>query len=772
MAKTVQKNDFRKTFNRWFWRLFALGIFSIVLIFTFITIGWIGYLPPIDELQNPINKYATEIYSSDLQLLGRFSKNDDNRLKVDYNQISKNVVNALVATEDVRFYDHSGIDGIALARALVLRGVFQRKSAGGGSTLTQQLAKQLYSPDAENFIDRLFQKPIEWVIAIKLERLYTKEEIITLYLNQFSFLYNAEGIKSAAQVYFSTTPAKLKIEEAATLVGMCKNPSYYNPYRYSERSRERRNVVLNQMRKAGYITRDEADSLKALPLKLKFQRIDHKQGLAPYFREYLRQILMAKEPHKSDYEKWQLQKYKDDLWQWENNPLYGFCNKNHKPDGTPYNIYTDGLKIYTTIDSRMQKYAEQAVKEHMETLQKTFFREKRGRHNAPFSKYVSQEDVDKIMANAMKQSDRYRHMKNADASNSEIESAFRKKIEMQVYSYDGLRDTMLSPMDSIRYYKHFLRCGFMSMDAQSGHVKAYIGGPNFSYFQYDMVNLGRRQVGSTVKPYLYTLAMEEGMTPCDKTVNKPYTLVTGTGSTWTPKNSSKARLGQTVTLRWGLANSNNWISAYLMSLFTPNALVKLMRSFGIRGELDPVVSLCLGPCEISVAEMVDAYTAFPNKGIRVEPLYVTRIEDANGNVIATFNPEMHEIFSESTAYKMIYMMRSVVDGGTGGRIRSAYGLTMQMGGKTGTTQNNSDGWFMGYTPSLVSGVWVGGEDRSIHFDNMREGQGASMALPIWALYMKKVLNDPNLGYSNSERFDIPATFSADADCEANPYDEE
>jgi penicillin-binding protein 1A len=363
-------------------------------------------------------------------------------------------------------------------------------------------------------------------------------------------------------------------------------------------------------------------------------------------------------------------------------------------------------------------------------------------------------------------------MKNADASNSEIDAAFRKKIEMQVYSYDGLRDTMLTPMDSIRYYKHFLRCGFMSMDAQSGHVKAYIGGPNFSYFQYDMVNLGRRQVGSTVKPYLYTLAMEEGMTPCDKTVNKPYTLVTGTGSTWTPKNSSKARLGQTVTLRWGLANSNNWISAYLMSLFTPNALVKLMRSFGVRGELDPVVSLCLGPCEISVAEMVDAYTAFPNKGIRVEPLYVTRIEDANGNVIATFNPEMHEIFSESTAYKMIYMMRSVVDGGTGGRIRSAYGLTMQMGGKTGTTQNNSDGWFMGYTPSLVSGVWVGGEDRSIHFDNMREGQGASMALPIWALYMKKVLNDPNLGYSNSERFDIPATFSADADCQANPYDEE
>jgi penicillin-binding protein 1A len=413
----------------------------------------------------------------------------------------------------------------------------------------------------------------------------------------------------------------------------------------------------------------------------------------------------------------------------------------------------------------MQTYAEDAVEEHIHGLQKTFFKEKRNRSYAPFSRNMKKEDIDVIMKRAMKQSDRYLKMKAAGSSDSEIQAAFKRKIEMQVFSYNGDIDTMLSPIDSIRYHKHFLRCGFMSMDPHNGNVKAYVGGPDFGQFQYDMVNVGKRQVGSTVKPYLYTLAMEEGMWPCDKTVLQPITLITGTGERWTPRNASKGPVGQPVTLRWGLANSNNWISGYLMSLFTPESLVKLMRSFGIKGQLDPVVSLCLGPCEISVAEMVDAYTAFPNKGIRVDPLYVTRIEDANGNVISTFTPQMHEIFSETTAYKMIYMMQAVVDGGTGSRIRNRYGLNMPMGGKTGTTQNNSDGWFMGYTPSLVSGVWVGGEDRSIHFDNIAEGQGASMALPIWALYMKKVLNDSELGYSSSEQFDIPSSFSATAGCD-------
>ena len=771
MENKTQKGDFRSKFKRYFWRFFAFGILCIVLMFVFINIGWIGYLPPIDELQNPRNKYATEIYSSDLQLLGRFFLSRQNRVGVHYNDISKNVVNALVATEDVRFYTHSGIDGRSITRAVVLTGILHRKSSGGGSTITQQLAKQLYSPQAENFIERALQKPIEWVISVKLERLYTKDEIMTMYLNQFDFLNNAVGIKSAAQIYFSKSPANLKIEEAATLIGMCKNPSYFNPVRYNERTRNRRNVVLNQMRRADFITRQQFDSLKAIPLTLKYQKVDHKLGLAAYFREYLRMILTAKEPDRSDYASWQQGKYEEDQKAWDTNPLYGFCNKNNKPDGTPYNIYTDGLKIYTTIDSRMQHYAEDAVDQHMQSLQKTFFKEKKNRSYAPFARNMKQEDIDATLTRSMKQSDRYLKMKAAGNSESEIQSSFNQRIEMQVYSYDGLVDTILSPIDSIRYHKYFLRCGFMSMNPHNGEVKAYIGGPDFSQFQYDMVNVGRRQVGSTVKPYLYTLAMEEGMWPCDKATWQPITLMDGTGKPWSPKTTTKnKKIGDIVSLRWGLSNSDNWISAYLMSLFSPEAMVKLMRSFGIRGQIDPVVSLCLGPCEVSVGEMVDAYTAFPNKGIRVEPVYVTRIEDANGNVIGKFTSQMHEIFSETTSYKMIYMMRAVVDGGTGGRIRRDYGLYMPMGGKTGTTQNNSDGWFMGYTPSLVSGVWVGGEDRSIHFDNIAQGQGASMALPIWALYMKKVLADKELGYSSTEQFDVPSSFNANSGCEVNTFE--
>ncbi len=765
MEKVSKKGDIRSKFLRWFWLSFGFGLLCFVLMFLFINIGWIGYLPPIDELQNPKNKYATEIYSSDLQLLGRYFFNKENRVGVHYNQISINVVNALIATEDVRFYDHSGIDGRALTRAVILTGLLHRKSSGGGSTITQQLAKQLYSPQADNAIERALQKPIEWVISTKLESLYTKEEILAMYLNQFDFLNNAVGIKSAAQVYFSTSPAKLKIEEAATLVGMCKNPSFFNPVRYNERTKNRRNVVLNQMRKADYITDEQYDSLKMIPLTLRYQRVDHRMGLATYFREYLRIMLTAKEPTSSDYASWQKDKFEQDKWMWDNNELYGFCEKNKKADGTPYNIYTDGLKIYTTIDSRMQKYAEDAVEEHIQSLQQTFFREKKNRSYAPFAKIMKPDEIEAIMNKSMKQSERYIKMKAEGLSAAEIEAVFKKRIEMHVFAYNRDVDTIMSPLDSIRYHKHFLRCGFMSINPHNGNVKAYVGGPDFTQFQYDMVNVGRRQVGSTVKPFLYTLAMEEGMWPCDKTVLRPITLTTGTGTKWTPKNVSKDKIGETVTLRWGLANSNNWVSAYLMSLFTPESLVKLMRTFGIKSQLDPVVSLCLGPCEISVAEMVDAYTAFPNKGIRVEPLYVTRIEDTNGNVIKKFTPQMKEIFSETTAYKMIYMMRAVVDGGTGSRLRSRYGLNMAVGGKTGTTQNNSDGWFMGYTPSLVSGVWVGGEDRSIHFDNIAEGQGASMALPIWALYMKKVLSDPELGYSSTEQFEVPSSFNANEGCE-------
>lgn len=758
VTKQTDNKTFKKRFIAYFWSLFSVGIVSIVAVFCMITQGWLGYLPPLDELQNPKNKFATEVISSDLQLLGRYYRNE-NRVGVTYNDISPNMINALIATEDVRYYDHTGVDVKSLFRAIIMLG-----KAGGGSTITQQLAKQLWSPRANNIFERALQKPIEWVIATKLERLYSKEEILTMYLNQFDFLYNAVGIKSAAQVYFSTTPAELKMEEAAMLVGMCKNPSLYNPRRRPENALNRRNTVLNQMCKYEYITTQVCDSLKALPIELKYQSVDHKQGIAPYFREYLRQVLTAKEPKASQYSEWNKLQYQIDKRQWDENPLYGFCNKNHKPDGTPYDLYQDGLRIYTTIDSRMQRYAEESVSEHMQDLQKSFFREKRRKSYAPFSQDLTPEDIDAIMNRSMRQTDRYRVLKKQGMSETEIKKTFNTPIAMRVFSYNGLIDTTMTPMDSIRWNKHFLRCGFMSMEAHSGAVKAYVGGPNFTHFQYDMVTSGRRQVGSTIKPYLFTLAMDEGMWPCDSTVNDSITLVDGNGVAWTPRDDHHANQGEMVTLNWGLEKSSNWITAYLMSLFTPEQLVRMMRSFGIEGQLDPVVSLCLGPCEVSVKEMVDAYTTFPNKGIRVEPLFVTRIEDNNGNILATFTPKTYEIISETTSYKMIYMLRNVMDHGTGVRARFRYGLKAPMGGKTGTSQNHSDGWFVGFTPSLVSGVWVGGEDRSIHFDNMSAGQGANMALPIWALYMQKVYADEELGYSVEEQFDVPEWFDAEAGC--------
>ena len=754
----MDNKAFNKKFLAWFWSIFCIGILAIVLVFWMITQGLLGYLPPLDELQNPKNKFATEVISSDMQLLGRYYR-QENRVGVNYGEISPYMINALIATEDARYYNHSGIDLKSLLRAIIKMG-----KAGGGSTITQQLAKQLWSPRANNIFERALQKPIEWVIATQLERLYSKEEILTMYLNQFDFLYNAVGIKSAAQVYFSTTPDQLKLEEAAMLVGMCKNPSMYNPRRRPERALNRRNTVLDQMCKYEYITQEVCDSLQSLPIELKYQSVDHKQGLAPYFREYLRQILTAKEPKWNNYSEWNKQQYEIDKRQWEENPLYGFCNKNHKPDGSPYDLYHDGLRIYTTLDSRMQKYAEEAVSEHMQELQKSFFKEKRKKSYAPFSQELSSEEIDGIMNRSMRQTDRYRALKKQNLSESEIRKVFNTPISMRVFSYAGMIDTTMTPMDSIRWNKHFLRCGFMSMDSHTGAVKAYVGGPNFAHFQYDMATTGRRQVGSTIKPYLFTLAMDEGMWPCDSTVNDSITLIDGNGVAWTPRDDHTKNQGEMVTLNWGLEKSSNWITAYLMSLFTPEQLVRMMRSFGIEGPLEPVVSLCLGPCEVSVQEMVDAYTTFPNKGIRVEPMYVTRIEDNNGNVLAMFTPKMHEIISETTSYKMIYMLRNVMDHGTGVRARFRYGLKMPMGGKTGTSQNHSDGWFVGFTPSLVSGVWVGGEDRSIHFDNMTAGQGANMALPIWAIYMQKVYGDQDLGYDIEEQFEVPEWFDATAGC--------
>ncbi len=755
---------------RLLWWGFGAVVLLIIVAFTMIGLGWIGYMPPVEDLENPKDKFATEIYSSDGEVLGRFYQSQNNRVYVSYDEISPYLIEALIATEDVRFTQHSGIDAKALLRSFVKRGILMQKSAGGGSTLTQQLAKLLYSPQAGSLVERLFQKPQEWVIAARLERYYTKEEIVNMYLNHFDFLNNAVGIQSASHIYFNTSPDSLKIEEAATLVGMCKNPSYYNPRRYGERTRLRRNVVLDQMYKADYITKSERDSLKQLPLTLDYTRVDHKEGVAPYFREHLRMMMMAKEPVRSNYRGWEKQKFIDDSTAWVDNPLYGWCAKNKKADGSNYNIYIDGLKIYTTIDSRMQRYAEEAVSEHLGGyLQPRFFKEKRGRSYGPFSRDVTEEERMAILDRAVKQSDRYRGMKKGGFSEADIRKAFETPVDMEVFSYKGMVDTTMTPMDSIRYQKSFLRAGFMSMDPRTGRVKAYVGGPNFAHFQYDMASVGRRQIGSTVKPFLYTLAMEEGFTPCDTFLNEQPTLIVN-GEPWTPRNSGEKRIGEMVTLRWGLAQSNNWISARLMDKLKPQALANMMHSFGIRNYIDPVPSLCLGPVEVSVEEMVTAYSAFAREGVRVDPMYVTRIEDNQGNVIAEFTPRLTEVFSKQAYYRMLPILRDVIDAGTGGRLRFRYNITAEMGGKTGTTNNNSDGWFMGFTPDLVSGVWVGGEDRSIHFDSMGDGQGASMALPIYALYIQKVYADSSLGYSQELKFEIPEGYEDPCDGESTFVD--
>lgn len=720
--------------------------------------GWIGYLPELEDLQNPINRYATQVYSSDGKVLGTWHLDKENRVVVPYEKISPYVVNALVATEDERFYEHSGIDFWALGRAIIKRGILGQVEAGGGSTITQQLAKQLYSEKAHSTLERLMQKPIEWVIAIKLERNYTKQEIIALYLNYFNFLHGADGIKTAANTYFNKEPSQLDICESATLVGLCKNPSLFNPVRYPERARQRRNVVLAQMLKVGYFTQAQYDKERVKPLKLDFHRIDHKDGTATYFREFLRLYMMAKRPDRNDesrYPSWNQNQYVYDSIAWETDPLYGWCNKNRKRDGEPYNLYADGLKVYTTIDSRMQQFAEQAMYDHVaHYLQPQFERENRGKPNAPYSN-LSAKQVASILNRSKTQSERYRVMRQAGCSDEEIDEAFNTKVHMTVFTYHGDVDTLMSPMDSIRYYKKFLRSGMMSMDPKTGAVKAYVGGLEYEHFMYDMVMSGRRQVGSTIKPFLYSLAMENGYSPCDVAPNVQRTYMVA-GKPWTPRNGSRSRYGQMVTLKWGLAQSNNWISAYLMSRLNPYQLVQLLHDFGINNpDIYPSMSLCLGPCDVSVAEMVSAYTAFANHGIRCAPLFVSRIEDNEGNLITEFQPRMNEVISAETAQKMLVMMMGVVDGGTAGRLRFRYNLTGQIGAKTGTTNLNSDGWFIGFTPDLVTGVWVGGEDRDIHFGSMAMGQGATVSLPIWALYMKSLYAHPDLGYDPEAKFDLP-----------------
>ena len=747
------------------WLAFIAGILTLFFIFRGIGNGSIGNAPSVEDLESPIDKFATQIISADGVTLGTFSLASDNRVWVDFDELSPYLVQALVATEDVRFQEHSGIDLKALVRAIVKRVILRQSSAGGGSTLTQQLAKLLYTEHVERGSKRALQKPIEWVVAVKLERYYTKEEIMTLYLNKYDFVHHAVGIHSASRVYFGKLPSELNIEEAATLVGMCKNAARFNPKSHPQRSRDRRNVVLAQMEKAGFLTESQTDSLQATDIVLDFHEVDQKLGQATYFREYLRSIMRKQKPVRENYRGWQMQQFYEDSIDWEQDPLFGWCNKNLNQNGEPYNLYTDGLKVYVTIDSRMQQYAEEAVAAQLQDyLQPDFFEAKRGLKTAPFTNKLSADEVKRIMDRAMRDTDRYRGLNSKGVSEDSIRKIFDTPCKMSVFSYDGYIDTVLTPMDSLRYMKFYLRTGFMCMEPKTGFVKAYVGGPDYRAFQYDMVTMGRRQVGSTMKPYLYSLAMESGFSPCDQCVNETQTILTESGQIWQPKDDGKSMLGELVTLKWGLSRSNNNVTAWLMNQLSPYAFVNLLHEFGLRNQaIEPVLSLCLGTCDVSVKEMVSAYTAFVNHGIRTNPLYVTRIEDAEGNIIAQFTAHSNEVISEESSLKMLDMMRAVVDEGTGTRLRSSRLFPtfckVACGGKTGTTDNHSDAWFMGYTPDLVAGCWVGGEDRDIHFDDMDHGQGAHAALPVFGMFMDKVYADSAvLGYLPSTKFDIPADY--------------
>lgn len=778
-GKVSKKYRRNRVLVKWLWIMFLSLGFVIIFFLMLIYNGVIGYMPPIEELEDPHDKLASLVYASDGKTeLGRYYYGAGNRVYTDYNGISPHVINALVATEDVRFLEHSGIDFKALGRTAVKTVLMGDKSAGGASTITQQLAKQLYSQPSSNLFKRAIQKPIEWMIAIKLERFYTKDEIINMYLNRFDFLNNAVGIKTAANVYFGKEPRDLKIEEAAMLIGMLKNPSYFNPLRHEERTRNRRNVVFDQMVKAGFLSYAEADSLKELPLALDYHKVDHKEGGAPYLREEIRRLMTAKKPvrpKRGDYGstvsyKIALGNYNTDSLKWEEDPLYGWILKNPKPDGSHYNLYTDGLRIYTSIDMRMQEYAEQAVNEHLGGyLQPAFENEKRGSRTGPYTSNpneLSYASVQRLIKNAIKQTGRYRNMKAAGCSEEEIDRAFHTKYDMDVFAYvketriengksvtrivPGTKAVSMTPYDSLMYMKTILRTGLMSMDPVTGYVKAYVGGPDFSHFQYDMVARGKRQIGSTAKPFLYTLAMEQDFTPCSMFSNTQPVF-----GNWAPRNSSRSRIGDMVDLRWALTNSNNWISARLVNELGAGALANKMRMFGLSGYIEPTLPLCLGTVDVSVGDMVAAYTTFANRGIRVNPIYVTRIEDNQGNLIYSAVPHRTEVTSEEAYNRIVSILLNVVDSGTGASLRSRYGIRAQMGGKTGTTNANSDSWFMGFTPDLVTGVWVGGEERYIHFNSMAFGQGAKAALPIYGLYMKKVYGDSRLPYSQDTKFEFP-----------------
>lgn len=737
MAKAATGN-FKKQI-RWFWIILFLPPVLLLLTVFLVAVGAFGALPTFEELENPRNNLASVVYSSDGKVLGKYYA--ENRVNIKYNELSPYLVNALVATEDARFYEHSGVDARGLGRVLVRTVIGGDKSGGGGSTLSQQLAKMLFPREKSSKIKMVTRKIKEWVIAARLERQYTKDEILTMYLNKFDFINTAVGIKSAAKVYFNQTPDSLNLQQAAMLVGMAKNPALFNPVRRPDTTMHRRNVVMAQMVKYGYLKQAEFDSLKKLPLGLQFHPDDHNEGLATYTREYLRDVF-----------------------------LKDWCSKNKKADGTEYNVYRDGLKIYTTINSRMQRYAEEAVAQHMNDIQKLFDKDCKQKRNAPFAWNVSKKEIADILRLAMKRSERYRSLKQAGASESEIEKSFNTPIPMTVYSWKGDKDTILSPFDSIKYYKAFLQTGFMSMDPHTGYIKAWVGGINYRHFKYDHVQIGHaRQVGSTFKPFVYALAIQEGYSPCYQLVNVKTCIDLPTKQQWCPDNSDNKMDGKTLTLQKALAYSVNYISAYLIKQFGPQAVVDLVRRAGVKAPLEAVPSICLGSAEISVFEMVGANATFANKGTYVEPTLVTRIEDKNGKVLADFMPRTEEVMNEEKAYIMCQLMKGVVNHGTGVRLRYKYKLMNPIAGKTGTTQNNSDGWFMGITPDLVSGCWVGAEDRSVHFNSTDQGQGASMALPIWALYMQKVYADKSLKITQGDFEKPPHKIDVEMDC--SKYDD-
>lgn len=759
---------------RWFWIILCAPVALILLLLLLTRLGAFGKLPTFEELENPKSNLATEIYSDDGEMIGSFFI--QNRSYVDYNELSPALVAALISTEDMRFYSHSGIDFISLARVAVKTLALGNRRQGGGSTITQQLAKNLYPRDTavyNNPISKgsklVISKLKEWITAVMLEYNYTKEEIITMYLNTVPYGSNAYGIKSAARTFFNKLPSELNVQEAAMLVGVVNAPTRYSPRSNPDRALARRNTVISRMREKGYLTRAQRDSIQALPIELDFRPISHNAGTGTYFREMLRMVMTSGKPSRESFGPgaagdWD---YRQAVEQWESNPLYSWCDKNVKANGQPYDLYRDGLKIYTTVNATMQRYAEQAVWEQMgETVQPMMDRVTKARGSV-FSD-ISKDEREAIMRRAKKNSDRYRQMKRAGATDAEIDKAFATPVPMRVFSYKGDRDTVMSPDDSLMYYKKFLRASFMAVDPSNGYVKAYVGGTSYRYFKYDMAKQGRRQVGSTIKPFVYTFAIEQlDLTPCTQVPNLPVTIETD-NEPWSPREASKVVYdGEWKPLRWGLANSRNNYSAWIMKQARqPQAVADFIHKFGIRSYIDPVYALCLGTSDFSLFELVGAYGTFANRGVHVDPIFVTRIEDRHGNVLANFTSPSQDAISEQSAYTMLGMLKRVVNAGTAGRIR-ALGLKADMGGKTGTSQKNSDAWFVGVTPKLVAGAWVGGEDRSIHLSS--GGEGSRIALPIFANFMKKVYGDSKLGITEKDQFPIPVNaVSYDCDESAEP----